>query len=138
MTTKRRFVFDTNVIVSAVLLKRSISRKVFDAAQAQGQLLISLDILNELNDVLRRKKFDKYVTEHERIQFLSVLVRESEFVEVTDVINECRDPKDNKFLELAVSGHADYIVSGDKDLLVLHPFRNISIIKPNELMDSLS
>jgi len=138
MTTELRFVFDTNVIVSAVLLKNSISRRAFDEAQTQGQLLISLDILNELNEVLRREKFNKYITEQERLQFLSALVREAVLVEVTDVVNECRDPKDDKFLELAVSGKADYIVSGDKDLLVLHPFRGIFIVKPNQLIDSLS
>lgn len=77
MTTEQRFVFDTNTIVSAVLLKNSISRKVFDEALKEGQLLISLETLNELNDVLRRDKFNKYITEQERLQFLSALVRES-------------------------------------------------------------
>ncbi len=137
MTTDLRFVFDTNTIISAVLLKKSISRKVFDEALAQGKLLISLDTLNELNRVLRRKKFNEYVTEQERLRFLSALLRETELITVTSKVNECRDPDDDKFLELAVSGQANYIVTGDKDLLVLHPFRNISIVKPNQLMDIL-
>jgi predicted nucleic acid-binding protein len=72
------------------------------------------------------------------LRFLSALVREAKLVDVTDVINECRDPKDDKFLELAVSGDADYIVSGDKDLLELNPFQGIRILSPNELMDSLN
>ena len=80
MPTDLRFVFDTNVIVSALLLKQSVTRQAFDRAQEQGQLLHSLSTLEELNDVLRRDKFDKYVLEEERIQFLSTLVRESTLV----------------------------------------------------------
>lgn len=49
-------------------------------------------------------------------------------------IEECRDPKDNKILEVAVEGKADVIVTGDKDLLVLHPFRGIPIIGPAEFL----
>jgi predicted nucleic acid-binding protein len=63
MTPELRFVFDTNALVSAVLLKQSVSRRAFDLARQHGQILISLDTLNELNDVLRRTKFNKYVTE---------------------------------------------------------------------------
>ncbi len=64
------------------------------------------------------------------MQFLAVLVREATLVEITETIAECRDPKDDKFLELAIGGKAACIVSGDKDLLVLHPFRGIPILTP--------
>jgi uncharacterized protein len=84
----------------------------------------------ELNDVLRRPRFDPYVHEDERLQFLATLVRDAELVEVTEVVTDCRDPKDNKFLELALNGNATHIVSGDEDLLVLHPFRGIPILTP--------
>lgn len=137
MTIDLRFVFDTNVIVSAVLLKGSTARKAFDEAQRRGELLLSLDTLDELNEVLQRRKFNKYVTEQERLQFLSTLVREATLVEITDMITVCRDPKDDKFLELAVSGKADYLVSGDKDLLVLHPFQTVSILRPDQLLKQL-
>ncbi len=137
MTTNLRFVFDTNVIVSATLLKKSVARQAFDAARAQGCLLISQETLNELNDVLRRPKFNQYISEHERLQMLAALAREAVLVEVTAVITQCRDPKDNKFLELALSGEADYIVSGDKDLLTLHPFENIAIIRPSQVIELL-
>ncbi len=65
----------------------------------------------------------------------NILVRIGEFIEPKIEITECRDPKDNKFLELAVAGNADCIVTGDKDLLVLDPFRNIRIITPKEFLD---
>ena len=64
----------------------------------------------------------------------NVLVRIGEFIEPKIEITECRDPKDNKFLELAVAGKADCIVTGDKDLLELYPFHNICIISPKEFL----
>ena len=128
MPTERRFVFDTNVIVSALLLQRSVVRQAFDKAIEQGKLLASQVVVEELNEVLRRKGFHKYVTEDERIEFITALVREAILVEITDTVTECRDPKDNRFLELAVSGQATCIVSGDDDLLVLHPFRGIPVL----------
>jgi len=63
-----------------------------------------------------------------------VLIREAELVAVTEVVTECRDPKDNKFLELAVSAQATCIISGDKALLVLHPFRGIPVITPQAFL----
>ncbi|MBK7218173.1 MAG: PIN domain-containing protein [Candidatus Promineofilum sp.] len=65
MASERRFVFDTNSIVSALLLRQSVSRQAFDHARGQGILLVSLDTLAELSDVLRRPRFARYVTEQE-------------------------------------------------------------------------
>jgi putative PIN family toxin of toxin-antitoxin system len=132
--SKLRVVFDTNVIVSAILLPRSVPRQAFDRVQEQGKILISVATVTELNEVLRRSRFDKYVQEAQRLEFLAVLIREAELVDVTEVVTECRDPKDNKFLELAVSGKATCIISGDEDLLVLHPFRGIPLITPQALL----
>ena len=88
----------------------------------------------ELDEVLRRPKFDKYVSESQRLEFLAALLRETELIEVRDVVTECRDPKDSKFLELALSGKGSHIVSGDLDLLVLHPFRGIAIVNPQSFL----
>ena len=92
--------------------------------------MISVATVDELNEVLRRQHFDKYVREAQRLEFLAALIREAELVDVTEIVTECRDPKDNKFLELAVSAQATCIISGDKDLLALHPFRGIPVIAP--------
>lgn len=137
MTSDLRFVFDTSAIVSAVLLKQSVVRQAFDQAVEQGTLLISPATIAEINEVLRRKGFDKYVLEEERIEFVMVLVRDAILVEITEKISECRDPKDDKFLELAVSGQAACIVSGDQDLLSLHPFRGIPILTPRQFLDRM-
>lgn len=130
MTSDLRVVLDTSVIVSAVLLPRSIPRRAFDQAQDEGKVLISEGTVDELNTVLRRDRFERYVTAVQRLEFLAELVEKAEWVHVTEVVFECRDPKDNKFLELAVSGRATHLISGDKDLLVLHPFRGIQIVTP--------
>jgi uncharacterized protein len=134
MKSNLRFVFDTNSIVSGLLLPESKPRQAFDRAQDQGSILISIPILTELNEVLSRKKFDKYLPEEKRKRFLAVLAKEAELIEITEEIADCRDPNDNKFLELAVCGNADCIISGDKDLLELNPFRGIAILKPDEFL----
>lgn len=134
MANNVRAVVDTNITVSAVLLPRSTPRRAFDHVVEQGTSLISLATLAELNEVLRRPLFNNYLREGERLEFLAALVRESELVEVTAAVSVCRDPNDDKFLELALSGAATHIISGDDDLLVLHPFRGIAILSPHDFM----
>lgn len=129
--TSARFVLDTNVIISALLLPRSVPRQAFDRALTRGVLLASVATLDELDEVLRRKKFDRYVAQEQRLAFLAALIRDSITVDVTEVVTGCRDAKDDKFLELAVNGNATSIISGDPDLLVLHPFRGIPIVTPH-------
>ena len=130
----KRFVVDTNVLVSALLMKKSVARDCLDKAKESGEILLSLEVIEELYDVLGRPAFDRYIDEDDRIRFLNLLVKESTLVEITEKIKECRDPKDDKFLELAVNGKADFIISGDGDLQVLNPFRNISIVSPREFL----
>lgn len=129
-----RFVLDTNVIVSALLLSGSVPRQAFDKVLTEGKPLVSVPIILELAEVLSRRHFNKYLLEEERMRFLVGLLKEAELHETTVTIGECRDPKDNKFLELAVSARADCIISGDDDLLVLNPFREILIITPRQFL----
>ncbi len=132
-----RTVIDTGVVVSALLLPRSVPRQAFDAAATRGKLLVSEATVAELDEVLRRPKFNKYVPEEKRLEFLAALVQAAEQVEVTEVISACRDPKDNKFLELTVSGRASHLLSGDGDLLALHPFRGMAVVTPQAFLASL-
>ena len=106
MTNDLRSVFDTSVTVSAVLLPHSVPCQAFDRARERGRILTPAATLQELNEVLRRPRFDKYVKEGERLEFLAGLKREVDLIDVTEAVTDCRDPKDNKFLELAVSGKA--------------------------------
>jgi len=135
MSSDIRYVFDTNVIVSAVLFNTSVPGHAFARSLENGTILSSQSLVEELNDVLGREKFDHYVSSKEREKFLGSLIRESELVEITESIQACRDPKDNRFLELAVNGSASFIVTGDSDLLVLNPFRGIEIVTPAKLLE---
>jgi len=130
----RRFVLDNNILVSALLVKNSAPFWVIKKVEEMGVILYSEVTLLELNQVLNRKKFVKYFTVEEKQEFIVKLIESAELVMITESIDICRDPKDNKFLELAVSGEADFIVSGDQDLLVLNPFRNIEIITANDFL----
>ncbi|MBE9044699.1 putative toxin-antitoxin system toxin component, PIN family [Pleurocapsales cyanobacterium LEGE 10410] len=130
------YVLDTNILVSALLFANSAPRKAFELASSTGKILISQETIDELNRVLSRPKFERYISQAKRERFLLAFVQKSVLIEIQETIEECRDPKDNKFLELAVSGKATAIISGDKDLLVLHPFRDIPILTVSQFLDS--
>lgn len=134
MKIELRYVVDCNVIVSAVLLLGSVPRKSLDSALERGKLLISEATIEELNDTLRRPRFNRYLAEADRLAFLAAIVREAEVVEINQVVSDCRDPRDNKVLELALCGHATALITGDQDLLVLHPFRGIAILTPHDFL----
>lgn len=96
--------------------------------------MISEELAIELIDVLCRPRFNGYVSREEREEFLNALLNQSELVEITELVRVCRDPSDDKLLELAVNGNADYIVTGDDDLLALDSFRGIRVIRPAEFL----
>ena len=126
-----RYVFDSTVIVSAFLFNYSSPPGLaLLLALSLGTLLMSKPQADELEDVLSRRKFDRYATVEERKRLLRDLIRDAELIEITQTVQACRDPKDAKILELAINGHADYVVSGDRDLLVMNPFRGIVIVRP--------
>ena len=128
--TRERIVVDSNALISRLLLPTSTPGRAVRKAVDEAQLLISEATMNELADVLSRPKLDPYVTIQDRQDFLRLLGRVAEMVPVVYSIRACRDPKDDKILELAVNGGAALIVTGDRDLLVLHPFQEIPIISP--------
>jgi putative PIN family toxin of toxin-antitoxin system len=134
MKARERVVIDTNALISRLLLPESMPGRAVRAVVDEGQLLLSEETMTELADVLARPKFDRYVTLEDRQQFLRLLGRVGEWVPVVGVVQACRDPDDDKFLALAVSGQADTIVTGDDDLLVLSPFQGIAILTPAEYL----
>jgi putative PIN family toxin of toxin-antitoxin system len=133
-----RCVFDTNILISALLLPDSRPRQAFDLAVRNGKVLLSFEVLAELYDVLSRRRIRRYIDEEDVRMFLAALTREAEWIETDVRIKACRDPQDDKFLELAVSGRATHIVTGDSDLLALHPFRGIPITSPHDFLRQLS
>ena len=131
------FVFDTNSLISAVLISTSVSRKALDKAIVSGELAISKATFDELIEVIFRKKFDKYFPdENERWAIIKNVELSAALFLPTVSVTACRDPKDNKFLELAVFSDASCIISGDKDLLVLHPFGKIPILNAVDFLNN--
>jgi putative PIN family toxin of toxin-antitoxin system len=131
-----RVVFDTNIIVSALMFPRSLPRPVIDQVDLFGTILVSSATMLELNEVLTRKKFERYFSPEQRLNFIDKFFDKAEMVEILERVEICRDPKDDKFLELAVNGRANYLITGDQDLLVLNPFQETLIITVSQFFAS--
>jgi putative PIN family toxin of toxin-antitoxin system len=125
-----RIVVDTNIFVSAALKESSWPSMVIRWLDKHGGLLKSLVTEQELFAVLERPriaaKIQPVFLDNLRLIFVA-----AESVLITEHITICRDAKDDKFLELALNGRADIIVSGDQDLLTLNPFQGIPIVQPS-------
>ncbi len=133
-----RLVLDTNILVSAILSPNSISAKVLNWGENNGTILYSTDTLIEVLSVLRRSKFAKYL-DPEDIDGLSIRIKTAWiFIEILTQVNLCRDAKDDKFIDLALNGNASHLITGDNDLLVLHPIQNISIINPRTFWEAIT
>ena len=129
-----KFVLDTNLLVSAFLFPASIPGKAFDKALHEGKLLTSEETFNEFELIFSRSKFEKYVPIASRLKVISDFRSLLTFHTVSIRITDCRDIKDNKFLELAVTAQASCIITGDNDLLELNPFRGIAIINASDFL----
>jgi len=132
MATAKRIVVDTNLLISRLLLPDSTPGQAVRKAEREGRILASRATLDELADALGRRKLDPYVSIEERQHYLRLLGRIVDMVTVEHVVRRCRDPSDDRFLELALSGEADLILTGDQDLLALNPFRGIPITTAQE------
>ncbi len=130
------FVLDTNILISAAFFKHSVPDRSFRKAVSNGNILLSENTLYEIKKTLNKPKLDKYITLKDKLVFLNRLETKAKFIEVIHKVNKCRDPKDDMYLELALSGNADLIISGDNDLLALNPFRGIPVITPREFIDN--
>jgi putative PIN family toxin of toxin-antitoxin system len=124
-----RLVVDTNVFVSAALKESSWPAFVVRWLSANGGLLKTPQTEQEVFAVLKRPRIAEIVLP-EFAQNLRPIFDAAELVSITERVCVCRDPKDDKFLELAANGRADVIVSGDADLLALEAFRGIPILTP--------
>jgi len=125
---RKRVILDTTTLIGVLTKPQGICSDALILCLESCELLASRETLQELVEVSKRDKFDKYVSWEEREYIVIEYAKRVSLVEITIASTDCRDPKDNKFLSLALSGHADIIVSGDSDLLVLHPYNGIQIL----------
>ena len=139
MSSYRRVVMDTSTLVSAALRRGSLPERALLKALACSDLCASPETLDELATVLRRDKFDCYLGREQRDTFVALVRRHARLFTVSEselagVEPHCRDAQDEKFLALVLAAEADVLVSSDQDLLVLHPWRGIPIITPEEFL----
>lgn len=132
-----RLVLDTNVLISGLVWPPSVPGRVLDHAITAARLLVSVATLDELVVTLLADKFDDYVPRNDRAAALERLFPLVEIVEAVRIVRACRDPRDDKFLEVAVNGSADTLITGDKDLLVLHPFMGVNILTPAAYLEDI-
>jgi hypothetical protein len=123
-------VFDASTLVGALLKAGSVPERALLLARATATICISDAVEAEIRDVFSRSKFRKYLTPGRVASILAVLTAGAARFHPALAISDCRDPKDNKYLELALAAGASTIVASDDDHLVLHPWRGIEIVTP--------
>jgi putative PIN family toxin of toxin-antitoxin system len=129
----KRVIIDTNLWISFLITNNlNILSELF--LFERFQIIFSDELFNEFLDVARRPKFKKYFDEKSVQLLIENISEKLEFIEVASAITICRDLKDNFILALSIDGNADYIVTGDKDLLSLNGFKGKKIITINEFI----
>ena len=143
MSELGRVVIDTSTLIGAVLRPDSVPRRTLLAAVRLYELCMSQPTLDELQEVMSRPKFDRYLPLQERLDFCALVTErarlwgvDSKSVQAADGV--CRDAKDAKFLALALDCQAVALVSSDADLLVLHPWNSVPILTPASFLATVS
>lgn len=132
-----RVVFDTNVLISSVLSESGRPAQCIDWVLAHGIMVLSPELWQEFTSRIVRPKFQKYIRLERLNWALSHFPDSALHVQITGDLAVCRDPDDDKVIETALMGQADYLVTGDKDLLVLNPFQGIRILLPHEFLQAV-
>ena len=129
-------VIDTNILISAALSPDGTARKALDKVYQQFKIAQSEETYQELSIRIYKPKFDKYISNTERQDFLEVVKKYSQFIEIKSQINICRDADDHKFLDLAKDSNAEFLITGDQDLLSLKTLAEYQnqIITPREFL----
>lgn len=138
MKAGKRFVVDTNTIISGILLPHSVPGRLLGHLTEHATLIFSPATRDELLDVVSREKFDRYVAADVRERATTILVRDGEIVFPKRFFHVCRDPRDDKFLDAAHAGKADFLISGDHDLIVLREFEGIPILTARRYLAGLA
>ena len=135
-----KLVFDTNTLISAFFWQGKEFELFQKIEQGKVELYLSQEILEELKEVLNRDKFKSVISKTNQTpnEIIQKIISVSNVVMGEKLgIKACRDHKDDKFLECAILAKADYIVSGDEDLIALKKYENIKIVKSLEVMNKI-
>lgn len=135
-----KVVVDTNVLLSAALIPRSVHAELVDRLLADGRLIFSQATFSELETRIWKPKFDRYLPIERRKHILHELDASALWVEIPAELERqtfSRDVKDDAFIHAALAGGATRLISGDEDLLSLNPLGNLHIVNPRATMDEL-
>ena len=127
-------IFDASALVSAALKADSVPERALFRAEEVDVFALSAAVDAEITGVINRPRFAHAIPLARRERVLEILRRAAVWFEPTVPVADCRDPKDNKYLELALAAGAETIVSSDDDLLVLHPWRGVRILLPTDYL----
>ena len=130
-----RVVLDTSTLIGAILKPQSIPAQALNLATEHAEILVSEETLAELAQVIRRDYLDRYRGPAEREAFYRIYAEVALLISVTKPVTACRDPKDDKFLSVAVAGGASLIVSSDQDLLSMRQFGGIPILSARAFVE---
>lgn len=133
----KRVVLDTNLWISFLISKKFT--EIDNLVQSKNiTLIFSNESIEEFIEVVERPKFKKFFSKKDIEKLLDIFDQYAELIKVKSKIDICRDPKDNFLLNLAVDGKVDYLVTGDKDLLILEKIKKTEIITYRNLIDKIS
>lgn len=135
MSSGKRIVFDTSTLVGAVLKPQSVPAKALSWGWEVAEIVVSAETLEELRLVLGRERLDAYREREARQKFFELYQAMTVLVPVAETVVACRDPRDDKFLSLAVGAGASLLVSSDDDLLTLGQYRGVIILRPKAFVD---
>ncbi len=127
-------VFDASTLVSATFRRDAVPDRAVRHALLSNRLAVSEATMAELFEVLARPRLARFLDPELRDEVLGQLDALAIFFSPTEAVTDCRDAKDDKYLELALAAAAGIIVSGDDDLLVLHPWRGVRILRPADYL----
>ena len=130
-----RFVIDTNVWISYFLWKTPLLERLINSTLEYGEIFASEETLEEFFQTIDKEKFKKYLNLNQKEEICSDINQVSNIISIKTKISDCRDQRDNIFLELAYSCFADIIITGDKDLLEFDPWRDIRILTPRQYIE---
>ena len=127
-------VFDASSLVGAAIGLDSVPRRAVHKARRKDRFALSKAVHDEIVEVLHRPRLARFVVPELRTELLDLLVPGAAWFEPAEAVTDCRDEKDNKYLELALAASASIIVSSDADLLALHPWRGLRVLRPAEYL----
>ena len=134
MNRPARVVIDTNVVVSASFDPASVPARAVYELLEEHVVLISSELGAEYAEVLARPELDRFVSREDRDKLRAKIAQAATLISNIPALRVCGDPDDDMLLSLAVAGGADCVITGDRDVLRLHPFRGVAILRPSEFL----